>query len=1145
LGLKTSDAQGAQQLRSNATAKQLRNVRVGGKFGARRPHGLMLARASASTNGSPFTTGSSSATPDIVMDNVSATDKTYIMVGAQNRQGLLYDLTAALSELNISVADAHISTRDNRVIDVFKVTMKSGGQVPEDSWDDIKSRLQAVISSGPSDDDQEEVEMAYEQKEVYELVGSLMDTLNEMVETVVTQHDGVEVVEAANYLANGFQRLHEQDDPRLQAELLRYVGSMEPTLMTRAVRMMNLQAGLLNVAEEYAKNRVRQNRVSLLETGQTSELWTGSWHEAFNKFKSEGVPIEELQATLNKLEYVPVFTAHPTEARRRVVNNALRRVMNLLGSLDDTRLSGRKRNLVRANIECDVETLWRTDEMRLGRPTVLDEILNGLNFYNDSLFQATLDMYTMAEDQLVAVYGDDVQSDGSGSSAGQLRKMNLKMPSCIRYGSWIGGDRDGNPFVKPKTTEAAALLQSRLVLAEYISRVGAASQRLSHSSHLHETSPAFLEYVKTKKIDTIANSIPGLATHDVEIYRKFIAVMKYRLEQNLRVVNQKLEENEEIQNHPSGNHVLVDIKYNIEDVPGLIPGQDAYKDETEFLEDLNALEAALLFEGSDRLVRSVVDDMIRLAETFGFFLSELDVRQESDVHSAAVADVLGSEGLGLCDDYLALSNTDRLNLLAKAIEEEPPSAAALEKMLAKLPESSVETVGILKAVANVKEMVSDQAIGAYCISMARSASHVLEVLFLGWVVNQNLVKKKEDGSWICNMYVSPLFETIPDLEGMPAALEELMGNSTYRELVAVRNNQQEVMLGYSDSCKDGGVFASAFGLYEAQNVIMEMSKKTGVEFRIFHGRGGSQGRGAGPSHESVLAVPPGSVNGHTKFTEQGEIITYRYANTDTAVYELSCGVTGLLKASHPATRPIKEDNPEFIKIARELAKQGELSYRELTDDTEGFYDYYYECTMVNEIAMMNMGSRPAKRVAGDRTKKSLRAIPWVFAWAQSRHTVPGWFGVGSALKKVSGNNPENILTLQKMHEEWPFFSNFISSVQMSLFKADMKIAKEYARLCTDPISEKLVYDLILREYRITKSQILMSTQSSKLLDRQFLSLRDSLQRRERYIQPLNYIQAMLLARTRDQSLSEADRAEAQETLLRTIKALANAIRNTG
>jgi len=1092
---------------------------------------------------------------DIVLDNVSEREHTFIMVGANNRPGLLYDLTASLDKMDIGVLDAQISTTDDKALDVFKVQMHTGGQVPESMWDGVREKLQIVLDSEGEPETIQKTELNMEQKQVNERIEPLMAMMTRMVEVVVTQHDGPEVVEMAGYLKDGFKRKSERGaiEPRLHAELMRNITKMDPELLTRVVRMLNLLSALLNVVEEYSKHRVRQSRVNQMERGEVKELWMGSFHEAFTQLKNAGVSASELQEKLNSLEYLPVFTAHPTEARRKVVNMALRRVFNKLDQLEDPRLGQKRRRRLEAKIECEIETLWRTDEMRNSRPTVIDEVMTGLDYYTDSLFDATVDMYTFAEDTLAEVYGPVCEAEGddelceqqydTGSST--LRGMNLHMPSCIKYGSWIGGDRDGNPFVRPKTTEAAALLQSRLIIAQYIERISKNRARLTHSSALHPIDPAFMEHFEKVNIKGIAEDLPNLSKNTVEPYRLYLSVMQHRLEQNLRLVNKKLQLNEEILKHPRGNSIIVDIRYNIEAVPGLAPEKNAYSGEDEFIADLKALQAALLYEGSDRLVDDFVKDLLRLAETFGFYLGQLDIRQESSFHEAAVADLLGKDFLNVCEDYKALSNNERLELLVDTISKEPPSKADIESMTERMSEATLESVQILQALSNVKAMISDKAIGAYCISMAQSADDVLEVLFLGWFVNQDLVRKKEDGQWMCNMYVSPLFETIPDLTGMPEALENLMANETYRELVACNNNTQEVMLGYSDSCKDGGVFASAFGLYKAQKVILDMSEKTGIKFRVFHGRGGSLGRGAGPAHESIMSLPPGCVDGTTKFTEQGEVITYRYGNKETAVYELACGVTGLLKASHPATRLTASDNEEYMEIAEKLALMGEKSYRGLTDSTDGFYDYYYDCTVVNEIALMNMGSRPARRQSGDRTKKSLRAIPWVFAWAQSRHTVPGWFGVGSALQDFSKNDPQQIIKLQQMHDSWPFFHNFLSSVQMSLFKADMSVAKEYARLCPDKITETLVYDLIKHEFQATESQILMTVQASKLLARQNIALASSLKMREQYINPLNYVQVVLMARARDTSLSEQERADAQLTLLRTIKALANAIRNTG
>eukprot|EP00245_Coleochaete_scutata_P008769 TRINITY_DN2737_c0_g2_i1.p1 TRINITY_DN2737_c0_g2~~TRINITY_DN2737_c0_g2_i1.p1 ORF type:complete len:507 (-),score=82.63 TRINITY_DN2737_c0_g2_i1:844-2175(-) len=442
------------------------------------------------------------------------------------------------------------------------------------------------------------------------------------------------------------------------------------------------------------------------------------------------------------------------------------------------------------------------------------------------------------------------------------------------------------------------------------------------------------------------------------------------------------------------------------------------------------------------------------------------------------------------------------------------------------------------------DTISPRAVASYVISMTRSASNVLEVIFLAWLSCRDLVGKGSDGKWYARIIVTPLFETIPDLERMPESLSQLLSSAVYKDIVEASGGVQEVMLGYSDSCKDGGIMSSAFNLYKAQEIIRNITSEAGVRSRIFHGRGGTVGRGAGPTHESLLAQPPGSVTGKIKFTEQGEVITYRYGNSETATYELTVGITGLLKASHPATRSNTEDKEQYFEIMEEVVRAAEGAYRELTDETEGFYDYFYEATVVNEIALMNMGSRPSRRNAAVRDKTSLRAIPWVFGWAQSRHTLPAWYGVGSGISTYTQNNPERIRILQRMYQDWPFFRTFLSNVQMSLFKASMEIAREYARLCRDRITEKLVYELILQEYQMTRSQALLVAQQNMLLEDN-PTLERSIELRRPYLDPLNHIQIILLGRRRDPTVTDEDRDLWEKPLLRSIKAIASNMRNTG
>jgi phosphoenolpyruvate carboxylase len=442
----------------------------------------------------------------------------------------------------------------------------------------------------------------------------------------------------------------------------------------------------------------------------------------------------------------------------------------------------------------------------------------------------------------------------------------------------------------------------------------------------------------------------------------------------------------------------------------------------------------------------------------------------------------------------------------------------------------------------MREELSPNTFGNYVISMTHEASHVLEVMFLARLAG---LAGCVDNQWVCHIQISPLFETIEDLEHIEPVMTALFDNPVYKKLLSVSGNIQEIMLGYSDSCKDGGILASAWNLYEAQKQITALAGKKGVGLRLFHGRGGTVGRGGGPTHESIISQPAGTVHGQIKFTEQGEVLSFKYGNIESAIYELTMGASGLIKASRCLIKPEEDDRNDYLGIMDQLAHIGEEYYRQLTEQTDGFLDYFYEATPVSEIGLMNIGSRPSHRKKGDRSKGSVRAISWVFGWAQARHTLPAWFGIGTALDTWRGKDPTRLAKLQSMYNEWPFFRSLLSNTQMALFKAELDIAREYSQLCEDKQMAQTIYDIVRDEYLRTVEQILHVTGSSSLLQEN-PSLALSLGRRDPYLDPLNHIQVTLLKRTR--ALTEDDDEEREKwikPLLRSINAIATGMRNTG
>jgi phosphoenolpyruvate carboxylase len=514
---------------------------------------------------------------------------------------------------------------------------------------------------------------------------------------------------------------------------------------------------------------------------------------------------------------------------------------------------------------------------------------------------------------------------------------------------------------------------------------------------------------------------------------------------------------------------------------------------------------------------------------------QLDLRQESSRHSAAVTELFTR--LPGQIDYPSLSEAERLRTLAAAIAD--PNLPDIEH--AELSPQTRETLEVFNMMVALREEISPNAFGTYVISMTHAASHVMEVMLLARLAG--LAGRSVLG-WFCAIRVSPLFETIEDLAHVEQVLSALLDDPTYGALLKASGNLQEVMLGYSDSCKDGGILASGWNLYEAQKKIIRLTDARGVGCRLFHGRGGTIGRGGGPTYESILAQPQGTVHGQIKFTEQGEVLSYKYSNSETAHYELAMGVTGLMKASRGVVQDTIEDRNDYLGIMDELTRIGEQAYRDLTERADGFLDYFYEATPVSEIGLLNIGSRPSHRATQDRSKYSVRAIPWVFGWAQSRHTLPAWYGIGSALEAWRGNDLSRLVKLQRMYEQWPFFRSLLSNTQMSLFKGDMDIAREYAQLCKDSKTGDRIYNLIRTEYQRTITQVLNVTNAKRLIEEN-PQLALSLSRRNPYMDPLNHIQITLLQRYRDPQLSEAEQSIWLDPLLRSINAIAAGMRNTG
>ncbi|MDH5181984.1 MAG: phosphoenolpyruvate carboxylase, partial [Gammaproteobacteria bacterium] len=805
---------------------------------------------------------------------------------------------------------------------------------------------------------------------------------------VLLNHAGKRVFDAVETLRRGHISLRKRENSRKRAQLARLVEDLDPETLTHVIRAFSIYFGLVNIAEEAYLHEQRRK----LEK-RTSANWPGSYDETLREMQGMGITSNQLQEMLTRLAYIPVITAHPTEAKRRSVLEEMRRVYIISEKLDSNQISPLEREAVIEQLERHIQILYKTNEVRSRKLQVIDEVKNGLFYFRNSLFKAVPTTYRRMERAIQRVYG---QPDG--------HLPGITVPSFIRFGSWIGGDRDGNPFVKPETTAMALRMQAREATQEYVIRAARLSHILSHSSKLCKPSSAFLDKLARDEADVPAAFRDNPDRFNQEPYRRKLYMMNWRLKRNLKALDALLD-GEAAPKNDSG-----------------------YRTEQELLHDLYLIRDSLINHGDANVASGELQEFIRLVETFGFYLVKLDVRQESTIHTETVKEVLQKiDGT----DYESLDEDGRLTLLANYIESDRPDFDP-----AGLSEMAKETAELFHVMARMRQEVSVECFGNYVISMTHEASHVMEVMFLGWLAG---LAGKKDGQWFCELRISPLFETVNDLEHIEPVMTRLLDNATYAKLLHASGNTQEVMLGYSDSCKDGGILASGWNLYKAQQQITTLTKARQIKCRLFHGRGGTIGRGGGPTRESILSQPTGTVHGEIKFTEQGEVLSYKYGNTATAVYELTMGITGLLKASRNIITPPEPDREEFMQIMSELTQLGEKSYRTLTDSTPGFLDYFYEATPVSEIALMNIGSRPSHRKKTDRSKTSVRAIGWVFGWAQSRHTLPAWYGIGTALQEWAKDDPNKLTKLREMYQNWPYFRALLSNSQMALFKAEMSI----------------------------------------------------------------------------------------------------------
>ncbi|WP_201577834.1 phosphoenolpyruvate carboxylase [Psychrobacter immobilis] len=912
--------------------------------------------------------------------------------------------------------------------------------------------------------------------------------LGSFLGAAISRQSGEQTVHTIEKLRKGFiQQRREPNDAQKQ-ELIDFIASLDNQALKNVIRGFSIYFFLANLTEE---NYLREQRHNL--RAQSEQSWEGSFRRTLLECRERNIEPAQMQELIDQLKFIPVFTAHPTEARRRTTMNILQSLFTHSDALNNLNEDSFAYEQAKEQTAQTIDLLWSSDEVRTRKPLVYDEINNGLHYFNASLFNAIPKVYRNIKKAIIDIYPELADNP---------------LPAFMSFGSWIGGDRDGNPFVTFETTELAVLMHADTVLRHYQVLLKKLRRQLIHSDTTVHVAPEV--YAKIKSYDELDRRVfdYNLDDYGNEPYRRLLSLILTKVNATNRLIQSKGSDS--------------DAK------------KDAYADPQELLEDLRIIRQSV--NGHDTAhAEGLLLDVIRLVKTCGFHLAALDIRQESSYHSEVIADIFASASN--LPDYQTLSESERQEWLTRLLAKPGTPLIYTDN----LTDKTREQLALMNSVATLRKLVGQETFGSYVISMTNNASQLLEVLLL--MRFAGLCRVDEAGQLSADLPVAPLFETIEDLKNIDKILPAVLDNPLYRGLLAHSDNTQEIMLGYSDSSKDGGIITSAWQLYSAQQTINRIAEEYGIKTRLFHGRGGSVSRGGGSTHNAIAAQPAGTLHGEIKVTEQGEVLYAKYANTDTAVFELTMGITGTLKACSTRFVVQPPELPDYEALFARLADAGEQRYRQLTDNTEGFYQFYSQVTPVQEISLLNIGSRPAHRKKGLPSKTTLRAIPWVFGWSLARFTLPAWYGVGSALQSVKADED----LMREMNKHWPFFSVFISNIEMAFTKSEMNIAQAYSQLCDDEALREKIMQAVIDEHQLTSSGLNSLLNQTSLLEHQ-QNLAASLQWRNAYLDPINYIQIELLKRARQKDVTGVinhDELDVEDPLIRSINALAAGLRNTG
>ena len=914
--------------------------------------------------------------------------------------------------------------------------------------------------------------------------------LGRILGDVIREQEGVdayELIEKIRTLSVAFRRDADQEADKALKKLLKSLSGDQTVSVIRAFTYFS---HLANLAED--RHHIRRRAVHE-RAGDTQE---GSIEVAMSRLRWAGIAPKAISNTLAQSFVSPVLTAHPTEVQRKSILDAERDIAQLLTQRDEIKqragtvdskkdaLTPKELAANEAQMRARVMQLWQTRLLRFSKLTVADEIENALSYYESTFLREIPKLYAELESML----------------------GNQPVHSFLRMGQWIGGDRDGNPNVSAQTLEYALRRQAEVALRHYLTEVHYLGGELSISAMLADCTP---------EMQALAERSPDQNAHRKdEPYRRALTGMYARLAATLK----------ELTGTEAARHAVAP--------------QNPYVLAEDFVADLRVIETSLKANHGGALTAQRLHPLIRAVEVFGFHLATVDLRQSSDKHEEVVAELLATARVHA--NYSSLSEDAKRALLMGLLNDARP----LRVHGAEYSAHAQGELAIFAMAKVMRERFGVEAIRHYIISHTETVSDLLEVLLLQKEVG--LMRGTLDAAGISDLIVVPLFETIEDLRNAAPIMREFYALTGVADLVKRSGGEQDIMLGYSDSNKDGGIFTSNWELYRAEIALVELfdvlAAQHKIQLRMFHGRGGTVGRGGGPSYQAILAQPPGTVRGQIRLTEQGEVIGSKYANPEIGRRNLETLVAATLEAT--LLQPTKSATKAFLEAAAELSGNSMAAYRALVYETPGFTEYFFSSTPLREIAELNIGSRPASRKASQRIE-DLRAIPWGFSWGQCRLTLPGWFGFGSAVQKFVGSGTateqkERVALLQKMYKQWPFFGTLLSNMDMVMAKSDLALASRYSELVSDARLRKKIFSAIEAEWHSTAQALATITGEKNRLANN-AALQRSIRHRFPYIDPLHHLQVELVRRYREGKADE----RVQRGIHISINGIAAGLRNTG